>query len=89
MYGLCNQQVTILRDEESLVFPNCAFQEKQVQKKDRTGTWQEGEFLLVVPGDRPIYPGDRVCSGGQIITIHTVIPYFQNGRICHREGRGG
>jgi hypothetical protein len=88
MYGLCRDTVTILRDGQTLCLTGCCLQEKQIQKKDFHGTWGEREFLLIVPGDRPIYPGDKVCFDGGNMTVRTVIPYFLDGRICHREGRG-
>ena len=90
MYGLCTDTVTVFQNGTATVLHGCALQEKQVQKMDNTGTWGETEFLLIVPGDRPIYPGDKVCRGetGRKMTIRSVIPYFIDGRICHREGRG-
>ena len=88
MYSLCRDTVILSRGGETICLENCALQRKQVQRKDRTGTWADGEFLLIVPGDRPIYPGDKVCTDGAKMTIRTVIPYFQEGKISHREGRG-
>lgn len=88
MYGLCTDTVTLYRNGEEITLENCALQEKQVQKQDRTGVFSDGEFLLIVPGDRPIYPGDKVRVSSGKATIRTVIPYFLDGRLCHREGRG-
>lgn len=90
MYGLCTDTVTVFRGGTATVLQGCCLQEKQIQKTDNIGTWGECSFLLIVPGDRPIYPGDRVCRGdaGRQMTIETVTPYYRNGRICHREGRG-
>lgn len=88
MYSLCRDTVTIFRGEEEIVLDGCCLQEKQVQRKDVCGTWGEREFLLIVPGDRPIYPGDKVLLGESRVTIAAVTPYFVDGRIYHREGRG-
>ncbi len=88
MYSLCVDAVTISRNGEEIVLDGCALQVKYTQKKDRCGTWGEKEFLLIVPGDRPIYPGDKVLINGEAVTIETVTPYAFDGKICHREGRG-
>jgi len=89
MYGLCKDTVTVYRGDTTCLLEGCCFQEKTVQKKDLHGTWTEKEFLLIVPGDRPIYPGDQVCREGNVRgIIRTVIPYFRGGKVCHREGRG-
>lgn len=91
MYGLCKDTVTVFRDGEKILLSNCYFQETQVQNKSNTGTWGQRDFLLIVPGDRPIYPGDRVCRGSEeeaMGIIRKVIPYFSDGKLCHREGRG-
>ena len=88
MYGLCTDTVTILRGGEEMTFPRCALQTKEKRRSDRTGTWVEREFLLIVPGDRPIYPGDQLLIDGERATVQTVTPYFSDGKVCHREGRG-
>lgn len=88
MYGLCTSTVTISRGGEEIILPGCYLEVKSIRKRDTCGTWGEKEFLLIVPGDRPIFPGDKVCKDGEKMTIGSVIPYFLNGEVCHREGRG-
>lgn len=88
MYGLCRQTVTLFRGGEEITLTGCYLEEKLVQKRDVHGTYRKREFLLIVPGDRPIYPGDKVCTDGEKMTVRSVIPYFSDGKICHREGRG-
>ena len=88
MYGLCRQTVTISRNGEEHTLPDCYLEEKEIRKRDVHGTYKHREFLLIVPGDRPVYPGDQVCTKEERMTVCSVIPYFWNGKICHREARG-
>lgn len=56
-----------------------------------------GEFLLVIPGDDPIAPGDLVAAGvgpeviardTQYATVRSVRKCSLLGRISHTEARG-
>ena len=88
MYGLCTDTVTVFRAGEEIVLTGCYLEETQGRQRDIHGTWEQGAFLLIVPGDRPIYPGDQISRDGRKMTIHRVIPYFLDGKVSHREGRG-
>jgi hypothetical protein len=45
-------------------------------------------FLLVIPGEDPIAPGDRVIFRGQTAVVATVKPRYFRGKLCHTEARG-
>ena len=90
MYHLCRDRVTIFRNDTATALQGCCLQEKKTRKMDSTGTWGEREFLLIVPFDFPIYPGDKVCRGeeGEKMTIYEAKPCCIAGKLCHWEGRG-
>ena len=71
----------------------------QTQGLDRNlGREEEsGDFLLVIPGDDPIAPGDLVAAGKgpdlltrdtQTARVHSVKKCFLLGQVSHTEARG-
>lgn len=65
--GLFDKTVTVYRKqgEEILrqVIENCYLCYEDVLQTDLNGCRRERKFLLIVPGDDPILPGDRVFAG--------------------------
>ena len=58
---------------------------------------ESGEFLLVIPGDDPIAPGDLVVAGEgpeviardtQYATVRSVRKCYFMGKVSHVEARG-
>ena len=58
---------------------------------------ESGEFLLVIPGDDPIAPGDLVVAGEgpeviardtQTATVRSVRKCYFMGKVSHVEARG-
>lgn len=103
-YSLCRQTVTLYRKTsygvERTVLPGCGFFPREAQKSDNAGERTRGGFLLIVPGDRELKPGDRVVRGegprlsrwGDLYgcpAVETVKTYFWGDTVCHREGRSG
>ena len=66
-YPLCEQTVTRYRKGETgvqrEVFSPCFFSARASRKKSGTEVWEENEFLLIVPGDPDLLPGDRIVPG--------------------------
>lgn len=66
-YPLCDQTVTVYRLREGAVErcvrPGCFFRREERVTEDREGLLPKHSFLLVQPGENPIYPGDRIYEG--------------------------
>ena len=102
-YSLCTQTVTIYRkNKDSIirqVLSGCGYFPKTVLETEDIGRRKRRDFLLIVPGDREIFPDDRVLPGeGPVFTrwaelydapvIGSVKTFFWKDAVCHREGRG-
>lgn len=66
-YPLCEQTVTVYRlcdgTVQRQVFPGCYFRREMHCAQDTQGLRKSRSFLLVLPGENPIYPGDRIYDG--------------------------
>ncbi len=67
-YMLCDLPVTVYRREQDgevthTVYPKAFLDSKKVQSVDKTGSADAMSFLLVIPGDADIQPGDKVIAG--------------------------
>ena len=101
-YSLCNQTVTLYRKTgERRVIPNAYFSGKITTPTESYGKSMEKKFLLIIPGDCPLSPGDRVYAGigPEQVDLKTFVPAavpalfeagfvkpcFWEGSICHWE----
>lgn len=67
-YGLCDQTVTVYHRSgkdavERTVYPRAFLDFQKVHNVNRTGSGESNGFLLVIPGDVPLYVGDKVLAG--------------------------
>ncbi len=65
-YSLCDQTVTIYRKGEAVtgqVLQGAYLQGKTAMPAETYGKSMEKRFLLIIPGDFPLEPGDRVYAG--------------------------
>lgn len=66
-YSLCDETVTLYRRTEDgvlrRVIPNARYIWEEHLTTDASGAHQERKFLLILPGQRDILPGDRVVGG--------------------------
>ena len=72
-YPLCTQTVTVYRYDRGIlarrVAPGCFYRWEDRCRQDSKGVQSERRFLLIQPGEEPIYPGDRIYAGeGPVIT---------------------
>ena len=62
-----NQTVTVYRRRggqvSRSVYEGCVYQWRIAQRQDEWGNRQDTLFLLVLPGEVPLEPGDRVFDG--------------------------
>ncbi|MBE6926060.1 MAG: hypothetical protein E7461_04365 [Ruminococcaceae bacterium] len=99
-YSLCKETVTVYRKVGDRIqrsyYHKCYLQCKIVMVRDELGTFKKWEFMLIVPGDRPLMVGDRVVSGigkdvsywyelGNAMQVSYAKPYYLDGKICHWE----
>ena len=65
--GLCRQVVTLYRSQEQgitrHVVEGCFYNYEDAVTQDVPGGRLERKFLLVIPGDVAVFPGDRVYDG--------------------------
>lgn len=87
-YSMCCQTVTVYRKKaDSIVrqvIDGCFLQWEDRIGFDREGFWQEGEFLLIQPGqEQLIFCGDRIFEGiGPEISLvdwESFVPSAVNG----------
>ena len=67
-YSMCCQTVTVYRRTDAGIFrleiPNCFIRWEDRMGFDKEGLWQDGEFLLIQPGqEQLVFCGDRVFEG--------------------------
>lgn len=63
-YSLCHQTVTLYRKTgERWVIPNAYLSAKIAAPAEAYGKSMEKKFLLIIPGDSPLFPGDRIYAG--------------------------
>lgn len=104
-YSLCNQTVTIYRKVgegvSRKVAENCYLSRKTTTPTEHYGKSMEKKFLLMIPGDFPLLPGDRVFDGvgpvevawktfvpalvPELCQVSFVKPCFWDGEITHWE----
>ena len=84
-YNLCDQTVTLYRIREGniqrKVIENCFFAVETGQKEDLSGKSRLHTFLLIIPGDFDLRPGDRVYAGvgAEEVNWQTFVPAFTDG----------
>ena len=101
-YPLCHQTVTVYRLEGDQVLrhvaENCFFRWKDQMHQDGQGLRPQRSFLLIQPGENPIYPGDKIVAGvgpeveaadwerlQDCAVAAYAQPYFWQGALCHWE----
>lgn len=66
-YPLCDRTVTVYRLREGSVqrqvFDRCYFRRTDSLAADSRGLQRKSSFLLILPGENLIYPGDRIYEG--------------------------
>lgn len=73
-YPMCSQTVTVYRLSQDQVYrrvqPGCYYRWRDYVSQDDQGDRLVRNFLLIQPGENPIYPGDRIFDGeGPILTV--------------------
>lgn len=106
-YSLCDQTVTLYGIREGVrlrrVAENCHLAVRQGLSEDIHGKSRRNQFLLIIPGDADLQPGDRVYQGigpetvdwqsfvpaftPQLYEIGRVQRQYWDGQVCHVEGR--
>ena len=106
-YSLCNQTVTLYGMREGKlqrkVLDNCCFAPETGEKAELSGKSRLKTFLLIIPGDADLQPGDRVYEGigPEEVNWQTFVPacsenlyeigrvkkQLWEGEVTHVEGR--
>ncbi len=104
-YPLCDRTVTVYHQENGMVSrrvaENCFYRWEDACREDGQGISFGRKFLLVQPGEMPIYPGDRILDGIGPETVDWeafipenvpglsvagyATPRYFAGRLCHYE----
>ena len=104
-YGLCDQTVTLYGIREGAlirqVVQGCHFAPETVQQTEFHGKSRLKKFLLIIPGDGDVRPGDRVYDGigpestqwdsflpdllAPVYEIGYVQPCCWEGEVCHLQ----
>ena len=101
-YPLCDQTVTIYRLDGDKVLrrvaENCFFRWQHRLRQDEQGLRSQRRFLLIQPGENPIYPGDKIMPGigpevgsadweklSDCAVAAYAEPNYWQGKICHWE----
>ena len=87
-YSLCAMSVTVESASGSRVLEGVHFEFTDSREVTGGKATHTRPFLLVIPGEDPIAPGDRVIFRGQTAVVATVKPRYFRGRLCHTEARG-
>ena len=97
--ALCDRKVTVYHREglTRRLLEGVHFSQTRAMQTELGREEDMGEFLLVIPGDDPIAPGDRVVAGEgpaaiawdtQTATVLSVRKCFLMGKVSHTEARG-
>lgn len=101
-YSLCSQTVTVYRKTGSRqVVDHCHLSGRLSTPTERYGKSKEKTFLLIIPGDFPLQPGDRIYAGigpeevdwqtflpaliPELFEVSFAKPCFWEGEIVHWE----
>ena len=98
--ALCDREVSVYHREglTRRLLGGVHFVRTQVLKTELGRSEAGSEFLLVIPGEDPIAPGDLVVEGQgpETLTratpaarVRTVKKCFLLGKVSHTEARGG
>ena len=97
--AFCDREVSVYHREglTRRFLEGVHFMQTQVQTTNLGRTEAGGEFLLVIPGDDPIVPGDLVVEGvgpetltrdTPTATVRSVRKCWLLGQVSHTEARG-
>jgi hypothetical protein len=97
--ALCDREVSVYHREglTRRLLTGVHFVQTQALKTDLGRAEASGEFLLVIPGDDPIAPGDLVVAGAgpealtrdtQTARVLSVRKCHLLGQVSHTEARG-
>ena len=103
-YSLCDQTVTLYRKGAEItrqVISNASLQVKVSMPAESYGKSMEKKFLLIIPGDFPLEPGDRIYAGigpgavdcklfvpalvPELFECGYVKPYYWENQVTHWE----
>lgn len=101
-YSLCDRTVTVYRKNgEAQVAENCYLSSAVSMPTEDYGKSKEKKFLLIIPGDFPLQPGDRIFDGigpakvtwdtflpamiPELYEVSFAKPCFWEGEITHWE----
>ena len=101
-YSLCDRTVTVYRKGGTrLVAENCYLSSSVSMPAEHYGKSMEKKFLLIIPGDFPLQPGDRIFTGigpaevtwdtflpaviPELYEVSFAKPCFWEGEITHWE----
>lgn len=104
-YTLCESTVTVYRKTEDgilrKVADNCHLSRQVSTPPESYGKSMEKKFLLIIPGDFPVLPGDRIFAGigpeevaweqflpalvPELFAVSFAKPCYWDGAITHWE----
>ena len=104
-YGLCDETVTVYRNTDGQIqrwlIENARLIRQIATPNETYGKSMEKKFLLIIPGDFPLQPGDRVYAGtgpevtdwevfvpvsvAELYEISFVKPCYWDGELIHWE----
>ena len=100
-YSLCDQTVTVYRGQWRQVAENCHLSRQLSTPTENYGKSEEKKFLLIIPGDFPLQPGDRIYDGigptevdwntfipalvPELYEVSFAKPCFWDGEVAHWE----
>ena len=100
-YSLCDQTVTVYRGQQRQVAENCHLSRQISTPTENYGKSEEKKFLLIIPGDFPLQPGDRIYDGigptevdwntfipalvPELYEVSFAKPCFWDGEVTHWE----